>query len=325
MFWLFVVLVAGQFDTTYHAGLVALNANDLSAAQAQLEAAARLEPRDARVWLALAQTYRKLSQPGAAQAAASKAEMLTSDAAILHGLALYYSEAGDSAKSAELLRTAIRKSPYTESYYFELAQLYLKQQDFANALELLNSGLKNFDKSAQLELAAGVSYYGLRRFPEAADAFLRTIDLDPGVEQPYVFLGKMLDQSEDRLPRITMAFAGFAKRAPDNYLSSFLYGKSLALQDPARADALIRKSLAQNGAFWESHFELGVLLDQRGDFAEAAKEIRRSIELNPGDPVAHYRMARLYDRLGKPDEARAEREMHAKLSSAAASGMAGIK
>jgi len=324
MIWLVVVLFAGQLETTFHAGLVALNANDLSAAESQLEAAAKLAPRDARVWLALAQTYRKLHQPDRAQAAARKAEALTSDAAILRGLAIYYSEAADFSKSADLLRAAIRRSPDTESYYFELAQLYLKQQNFARALEVLDSGRKNFAKSAQLELAAGVAYYGLRRFPEAADAFLRTIALDPGVEQPYVFLGRMLDQAEDRLARITQVFAALAKRNPENYLGSFLYGKALALQDAALAEAQLRRSLAQNGEFWESHFELGVLVERRGEYEEASREIRRSIELNPSDPAPHYRLARLYDRLGKADEARAERELHARLT-AAGSGMAGIK
>jgi tetratricopeptide (TPR) repeat protein len=329
MIWLFVVLFAGQFETTFHAGLVALNQNNLGVAEAQLESASKLEPRDARVWLALAQTYRRLDKTAQAQAAAGNAEAFASNAATLKGLALYYSEAADFAKGAEMLQAAIRRNAFDESCYFDLAQLYFKQQNFAAALETLNAGRKNFDKSAQLELAAGVAYYGLRRFPEATDAFLSTIRLDPAVPQPYVFLGRMLDQAEDKLPKITDVFAGFARSAPDNYMSSFLYGKVLALQGSADAEAQLRKSIKQNGRFWESHFELGVLLDRRGEFAEAAREIRQSIELNPGDPAPHYRLARLYDRLGKTVEAGAERELHAKLMAAqttqAGTGMAGIK
>jgi len=57
-----------------------------------------------------------------------------------------------------------------------------------------------------------------------------------------------------------------------------------------------------------------VLLDQREKFEDAAREMRRSIELSPNDPMPHYRLARLYDRLGKTAEARAERELHARLT-----------
>jgi tetratricopeptide (TPR) repeat protein len=314
MFWLFALLFAGQFDTTFRAGLVALNQNNLSVAETQLKAAAKLEPRDARVWLALAQTYRKLNKTPEAQSAVKNAEAFASDATVLKGLALYYSEAADLAHAAEMLQRAIRRNAFDEGSYFDLAQLYLKQQNFAAALETLDAGRRNFDKSAQLALAAGVAYYGLRRFPEAIDAFLRTIQLDPTIEQPYVFLGRMMDQAEDRLAKITGVFGEFARRAPDNYLSSFLYGKALSFQGSAQAETQLRKSVQQNGRFGESHFELGVLLERRGEFAEAAQEIRRSIELNPGDPAPHYRLARLYDRLGKTAEAQAERELHAKLT-----------
>jgi tetratricopeptide (TPR) repeat protein len=318
MLWLFVVLFAGQFDATFHAGLIALNQNNLGVAEAQLESASKLEPRDARVWLALAQTYRKLNKTAQAQAAARNAESYASNAALLKGLAVYYSEAADFAKAAEMFHGAIRENALDESSYFDLGQLYLKQQKFAAALETLNAGRKNFDKSAQLALAAGVAYYGLRRFPEATDAFLATIRLDPDIPQPYVFLGRMLDQAEDKLARITEVFAGFARRAPDNFMSSFLYGKALALEGSSEAEAQLRQSIKLSGDFWESHFELGVLLDQHEKFEPAAQEIARSIELNPNDPAPHYRLARLYDRLGNTAEAGKERELHARLMARAA-------
>lgn len=114
------------------------------------------------------------------------------------------------------------------------------------------------------------------------------------------------------------------KAQPESYLSNLLYGNALRLgDDPGPAEEFLRKSIARNDAFWESHFELGVLLDQRGAFEEAAAEIRRSIALQPDEPAPHYRLARLYDRLGKLAEARAERAQHARLAATQAS--AGIK
>src|SRR5215472_9682365 len=147
-----------SFDTLLRSGLIALNKNDLAAAQKQLEAASKMEPGRAEVWLALAQTYWKQQLPKLADAAAAKAEPLAREnAAILRGLALYYSEAGRYEKAATELQAAIRLRPYEEAYYFELSQLYLRDQKFEPALSTLNAGVKLFDKSAQLELARGVA------------------------------------------------------------------------------------------------------------------------------------------------------------------------
>jgi tetratricopeptide (TPR) repeat protein len=379
MVWcLFLLFFAEPFDTHFRTGVLALNQNDFAVAEAQLEAAAKIEPRDSRVWLALAQTYSKLRKPSEAQGAAKKAETFARDPGILHGLSLYYAEAANYAKAAELearfaesapgaipravdlflragqpksaittgrkaaatsaelhnllgkayqadgdfasavreYHAAIQKNRYNEAFYFDLVQAHLTQQKFAEALEVLGGARDYFDKSPQLELAAGVAYYALRRFPEAIDAFLRTIKLDPAVEQPYVFLSRMLEQAEDKRASITQAFAALSQKAPENYLACFLYGKVLAAEDPDRAEKLLRKSIEQNEPYWESHFELGVLLERGRRFEEAAREIARSAELNPNDPAPYYRLARLYERLGKSAEAREARARYEKLSAA---------
>ncbi len=325
MFWLWFALFAGQFETAFRAGVIALNNNNLPVARSQLETASKLQPENPGVWLALAQTYWKQQQPDSAAAAASRAESLNPDELITHGLAVFYAGASQPRKAEELLSGLVRRSPYREEYWFELTQSQLRRQDFAAALETVNAGRKNFDKSAQLELAAGVADYGLRRFPDAIDAFLRTVQLEPAAEQAYVFLGRMVDQAEGRLPRIVQAFAAFSARAPNNPMSSFLYGKALAAADDSgSAEALLKKSVAANDRFWESHFELGCLYERSGRLEDAAREIRRATELNANDAASHYRLARLYDRLGRHSEAAAERELHAKLV-AAGQSMAGVK
>ena len=56
--------------------------------------------------------------------------------------------------------------------------------------------------------------YGLRRFDDAADAFLRTIAIAPEIEQPYVFLGKFLDQIPLRVPELTKKFIEYETANP---------------------------------------------------------------------------------------------------------------
>ena len=393
----FVLLLAcaawgADFDSTFRAGLTALNNNDLATAQSQLEAAAKLQPKNAQVWLALAQAYGKAGKTKPAGAAVALAEQLgADDPLVLHGLAYYYTEALNPAKGAmyearyaqknprdeeavframdlylraglpkaaialarktlavkneAALRFSLAKAleadnqfeqaipefkqvvtlrPYDEAAYFELAQAYLRRQKFAEALAVLQPARAKFDKSAQIELAAGVALYGLRRFPETIEAFLHVIQIDPEIEQPYVFLGRMIEVAEGKLPEVAGALGVYASSKPKNYISSYLYAKALAAQqaEPVQYEPLLRKSIELNGKFWESHFELGTALERSKDFPGAAAEFEKAIGLNPKDATTHYRLARVYDRLGQKDKAAAERALHAKLS--ATPGKAGM-
>jgi len=132
----------------------------------------------------------KQKEAGKADAAAAKAAVLgTSDLLVLKTLAIYYAEANEIVKAADAQAqysglapqdTAAREK--AESLYFEAAQPLLQQQKFSEAIPLLRRATERLAGSAQLELALGVAYYGLRRFDEAAAAFLRTIAIAPETE-----------------------------------------------------------------------------------------------------------------------------------------------
>jgi len=227
-----------------------------------------------------------------------------------------YEAKGELEKSAVEYEQAIKLSPYEESYYFEAAHVYLLRQQFEASVKILERGCRVFDKSAQLELALGVAYYGQRRFPDATTAFLRTIDIAPDVQQPYVFLSKMLDQALDRLPEILRRFETWAAANPKDPLAQFVYGKALLVGggDQAKAEKLLRNSIALKGDQWESHYELGVLLEKQRKLPEAAAELERSIAINADQADVHYHLSRVYDRLGQPEKAADQRTIHERLT-----------
>jgi Flp pilus assembly protein TadD len=203
-----------------------------------------------------------------------------------------------------------------EQFCFEYAQALLHRGDFAASADALSEGLRAHPKSSQLQLAMGVARYGQRRFDDAIDSFLKTIQLDPSVEQPYVFLGRMLDQAGPRMAQITKDYQAWNRKQPSNYQSSFLLAKALAAGggEAATVGDLLRRSIRLKADFWESHLELGLLLSKQRKFQEAAAELIRSASLNPKEALPHYHLARVYDRLGEPDKARAERALHEQLS-----------
>ena len=219
----------------------------------------------------------------------------------------------DWKKAGEEFQVAIRLNPYEESYRFEYANSLLQRQRFEDAALVLEDAKKVFAKSPQIEIALGAAYYGLRRFPDAAASFQRTIALDPDVEQPYLFLGKMLDQiPEQAKQRLIPLFEAYEKSHPESYAGYFVHAKALAGK-PSEAEALFRKAIALNGGAADPHYEFGILLERTGRFQDAAKEFRAAAERSPNDPATHYHLARLYDRLGEPELAIAARERHKKL------------
>jgi Flp pilus assembly protein TadD len=114
------------------------------------------------------------------------------------------------------------------------------------------------------------------------------------------------------LPAITRRFIEYQENNPQNYLGYFLHAK--ALQEPEQSETLLRKSVALNGKYWESHYDLGILLAKKGALRDAEQEFRRSTELNPKDPAAHYHLFRVLAGLGKTQEAEAELAVQRKVS-----------
>ena len=312
---------AQSFDSAYRAGLIALGQNKLAEAESNLQTAAKLAPSNARVWAALAETWAKMGKTNDADHAAEKAESFGSaDSLVSHALAIYYSQTSRPLKAAQLESKYAVANPSDAAakqraaeWYFAAAEPLLKQQRFGDTLAILEPAHTQLPEDAQIQLALGVAYYGLRRFDEAAAQFLKTIDLAPEERQPYVFLGKMLDQAPAALSEAGPRFAAYRTAHPDDELGYLLEARNA---EPQKARELLRKAieLAPNDA--AAHLELGELEERTQRFPEAAAELERAAALDASDPVTHYHLARVYDRLGRPDRARAERETHEKLIAA---------
>ncbi len=248
-------------------------------------------------------------------------------AALHHVAGQAYTALKEPEKGAEQFQLAARMEPRNEEFTFDLAQALLRAEQFAEASTALERAVQTFPESAQIRLTLGVAYYGLRRFPEAVRLFLETIDMATDVEQPYIFLGRMLDQAGDSLPTIQTKLEAFRSRHPDNYWGSFLMAKALTFSGgtAAQIEPLLRDTIAKNGDLWEAHAELADLLNRKRDYAGAALEYERSAKLNPSESSIPFRLARVYDRLHEPEKAAAQRERHRFLLSQPKAGMGSEK
>jgi tetratricopeptide (TPR) repeat protein len=314
----FLLLQSTDFDSVLREGLVALQKGDMPSAIERLGRAVELKRDSGIAWAALAQARLKIQQIADADKAALESERVGGEQpVVIRALLLYWSGRGNSEAVLRMLRKAVQLSPKQEQTHFELAQTLLSTERFDEAAEALTAGIKELPNSAQLQLALGVARYGQRRFVEAIAAFLRTIELQPDVEQPYVFLGKILDHAGDRLPEIERVTAAFVKQNPDNANANLVFAKILQRKtdvDPSLVEMHLRKAVSSGGT-WEAHFELGTILVRKREYAQAADELKAAIKLKADEPAPHYHLARVYDRTGKPEQAAEQRAIHAALTS----------
>jgi Flp pilus assembly protein TadD len=285
-------------------GLVALQHGQIQQARKDLERASRENPKNPYVWSALAEVYAKAGEPKLAASSADTAQRIGgTNPVVSHVLGMFYSE----------IEKAAQQDPQVA---FNWTQAFLEREDFARAAEIGQAGLTAHPNDAQLILASGVARYGQRRFEDAITAFLKVIEIDPAIPQPYLFLGRMLEQAGSHLDAITRDYERWVKREPQNPKGQLMLARALLATNStdSRAEAALRKSIALDANDWESHYELGVLLAGKHEYAAAAEELNKSVALDPKQPMPHYHLARVYDRLGQPERAKAEREVHQKLT-----------
>jgi Flp pilus assembly protein TadD len=77
---------------------------------------------------------------------------------------------------------------------------------------------------------------------------------------------------------------------------------------------LLEEALKRRPQDGESHYLLGTVLAQQDQYERAAHHLERSIALSPKNPLPHYRLARVYLKLGRKEEALRERQLHQQLS-----------
>jgi tetratricopeptide (TPR) repeat protein len=216
--------------------------------------------------------------------------------------------AHDRARELSHLRQAIRRNPAVESNYMDLGSLLLRAGNFSEAAIVLDAARSRFPNNAQAALSAGVAYHRLQRFSESVAAFLDAGHLDPDAEQPIAFLDSLADSWGDRKADVVALFTLYAKRHPRSALAHLALGRATADAD------VLRTAVELNAKSAEAYFELGLALEANKHFPAAAEAFQRAAELDPRDPVPHYRLARLYARTGNSSKAMAENGLHDKLA-----------
>lgn len=223
---------------------------------------------------------------------------------LLIGMADY--AAGSYAAAVSFLREAIARDPQNLPYRLVLAHSCLWSEQYQCVLDVYHEILSINAESAEADMLAGEAYDEMRDDSDAIQQFRNAVKMDPKYPGVHFGLGYLLWCKND-LTEAAQQFQLEADNVPGDAQTLAYWGDSeLRLNHPEAARPLVERALKIDDSQELAWLDLGILDAGAGRNQEALRELKRAERLAPSDSQAHWRLARLYLKMGMRSEAQAE-------------------
>jgi tetratricopeptide (TPR) repeat protein len=205
-------------------------------------------------------------------------------------LADHEEKRGDFVSAAHAYQRVVELAPDQEQYRLNLALELVQHQTFEPAIAVLEQAAPRFPKSARIRTLLAVANYAVARTDDAVRRLVQALAIDPAFEPAREYLSRIVLESS----------------APDSTAVESLCGH----KDAICAAARLRRDRDETGAFRElqiaartapdnsvARCELGRAYEWREEWDAARTEMEACIRLD-SSAQNHYRLARIYNRLG---------------------------
>ena len=287
-----------------------------------LEAASRLQPKDTITWVALGDTATLASQLQLAETAYQRAEALDpGNAFVYRGRAQVRVRRNDLPGAAKILRAGITRHSQDAELRASLGNVLILLNQGEAAKKVLEPAIQQNPDHADLHFMLGRAHEQLHHLEAAVSEMRRATELDPRRDDAFGRWGlyevSLAEYAEAREP-LQQAI----RLNPGEPHYHWALGDSYALDpkpDLPRAIELYREALKIDPVNTNAMRSLMLVLTRRsgpGDLDEAVKLLEQLVRLEPTDFNAYYKLADVYRRLGRTQEAKKASATFQKLSHA---------
>lgn len=223
---------------------------------------------------------------------------------ILLGLAHY--GVGEYAEAVPYLRTAMAHDPQNLPYRLVLAQSCLRSKQYQCVLNVYHQILLLNAESAEADMLAGEALDAMRDHMGAIQQFRAAVKADPREPGVHFGLGYLLwtqNQYEEAAQQFKLEIDNFPD---DAQAMAYLADSNVRLNRSEVARPILERAMRLNPRLELPYLDLGILDAAVGRNDNALRDFRAALRLNPDDVQIHWRMARLYQSMGRREEAKAE-------------------
>jgi superkiller protein 3 len=213
---------------------------------------------------------------------------------------------GQRDQAARVARQVIAANPRNGEAHLFLGSILAEDGSNLEALTQLKEAVRLLPRSAEAHNALGDVLFQMGDTKTARTEFERTVALDPGFSDAHARLGLILLQegdSKNAAAHLDKAIAGFGN-SPDAAHSYYLRAKIFTnAEQVEKAEADLKRALALRPDFPEAWSDLGqarkALLDDDG----ALEAFRKSVQLDPRNAIAQYRLGAELLKRGEGEDA----------------------
>ncbi len=247
---------------------------------------------------------------GAEEAFLAALDLRPDYATVLAELGVVHRRLQDTDLARADFEAVLALDPRNTNSLFNLGEMDLEAGDPAAALRRFDLVIVLYDEPAAPHFAAGVASYDLGDFRRAHEEFELVADAAPDFAQVHYYRALLRETSGDLAGALAM-YRQAAASDPLDYRSLFNMGLLLidTNGDHAAGIQALRAALRANPDLERAHIYLGrslVFVADPANYPEAESVLLRGLELDPPPallPMAHFTLAELYRRTGRPGDA----------------------
>ncbi len=312
-----------------------------SQAQALWEKVVKAEPGNAQAYAQIGLMAAKQERYPEAITAYRNAESLNPHIPELSfNLALALFKSAQFHEAAQVFEAEHRIHPEDQRIAILAAMSHYGAREYGAAIPYFQEAVQADPKNLDLLLALAHCYLWTRQFDATMGVYKQILEINPDSAAADMIAGEALDEKGDksgavqqfraavaanpREPNVHfgLAYLLWTQKQYDEAVSEF---KKELQNDPQNSQAMIYlgDTYAQQGNFAAAkttleaaekyrskfpliHLDLGIADMETGENDTAIMELKEAIRLEPDNVTAHFRLATLYRKIGKRDEAKVE-------------------
>ncbi len=216
----------------------------------------------------------------------------------------YYMEAqlhrkqGEMDKAVDYLRKAMECDPTSSFLQKEMANLYLRQNDRQNALNVVEGMMANEPDNVESLIVYGRLKQELKQVDHAREAYEKVIAIDPKQKDVYLLLGNLHFEAGD-MENASRVYEQLIHHFPDAYAGYFFLGKiHVRRGNLAEAEKKFKKTLDLEFDLDEPWFELAKIYDIQQKKTRVIRVYESILENDPDNIRAMIALAYFYHKNG---------------------------